>query len=268
MAHRAAHPVAAPRCVAAAGTPAPRAGRRRGRRRADARSTRTGSSTVSPATRGGTPSTSGASLTGCRPASLSAAGTTSSCRPRSPTTRRCGAPAARPGSPSAPGPTRAPGSSPRRCATASPGSTQQLGERRGREPGRAVRVFVMGSRTVAGVLDVASGGGDPALVPRARGHAGARAAGRRARPTATATTRTTRRRPSAGRAELGTAGRKDQRRREHRHDVLTYTSAVLTRGPHGDRPADRHAVRALVARAHRLLRAAVRRRRRRASPTT
>ena len=76
---------------------------------------------------------------------------------------------------------------------------------------------------------MAAGGGRAALVPRAVGHAEHRAAGARARPTASTTTRTTRRRPWAGpRSTSARAGRKDQRRREHRHDVLTYTSPVLT----------------------------------------
>ena len=36
--------------------------------------------------------------------------------------------------------------------------------------------------------------------------------------------------PAVGaRPERAQAGRKDQRRREHRHDVVTYTSPVLTR---------------------------------------
>ncbi len=60
---------------------------------------------------------------------------------------------------------------------------------------------------------------------------------------------------------MGTAGRKEQRRREHRHDVLTYTSPVLTDDLTVIGPLDRDALPPLVAGAHRLLRAPVRRQR-------
>ena len=59
-------------------------------------STRTGSSTAPRVTRGGTASTSGAGWRRCRRPASSAAGTTCSSRPRWPTTRRSGAPGARP----------------------------------------------------------------------------------------------------------------------------------------------------------------------------
>ncbi|MBV8464092.1 MAG: CocE/NonD family hydrolase, partial [Acidimicrobiales bacterium] len=105
---------------------------------------------------------------------------------------------------------------------------KQLGERRGKEPRAPVRVYVMGSETWQdfslwppagesqswylgrwGTLDTeppeASGPDHYHYNPHD--------------PT-----------PAVGGAGLNfaTAGRKDQRRREHRHDVLTYTSPVLT----------------------------------------
>ena len=105
---------------------------------------------------------------------------------------------------------------------------EQLGEREGREPRAAVRVFVMGSRTWQefslwppagesqrwylgrwGTLDTEP----PAESAPDRFHYNPHD------PT-----------PAVGGPSLNvrTAGRKDQRRREHRHDVLTYTSPVLT----------------------------------------
>ena len=105
---------------------------------------------------------------------------------------------------------------------------EQLGERRGREPRAPVRVFVMGSRTWQEFSAVAPGGGDAAVVPRALGHAGheppAESGPDRFHYNPHDPT------PAVGGPSLNvlTAGRKDQRRREHRHDVLTYTSPVLS----------------------------------------
>ena len=105
---------------------------------------------------------------------------------------------------------------------------EQLGEREGREPRAPVRVYVMGSRTWQefslwppagetrqwylgrwGTLDTAP----PAESGPDRFHYNPHD------PT-----------PAVGGASLNvfTAGRKDQRRREHRHDVLTYTGPVLS----------------------------------------
>ena len=104
---------------------------------------------------------------------------------------------------------------------------EQLGERGGREPRAPVRVYVMGSRTWQefslwppageaqqwylgrwGTLDTAP----PAESGPDRFHYNPHD------PT-----------PAVGGPSLNfvTAGRKDQRRREHRHDVLTYTGPVL-----------------------------------------
>jgi len=105
---------------------------------------------------------------------------------------------------------------------------EQLGDRAGREPRAPVRVFVMGSRTWQefslwppageaqqwylgrwGTLDTAP----PAESGPDRFHYNPHD------PT-----------PAVGGPSLNviTAGRKDQRRREHRHDVLTYTGPVLS----------------------------------------
>ena len=102
----------------------------------------------------------------------------------------------------------------------------QLGRAAGRTRARRpVRVFVMGSRTWQEFSHVAAGGGDRALVPRARGHARPDAAPAESAPDRYHYNPTTRRRRSAVPSlNMATAGRKDQRRREHRHDVLTYTS--------------------------------------------
>jgi hypothetical protein len=105
---------------------------------------------------------------------------------------------------------------------------EQLGEHPGREPRAPVRVFVMGSRRweefslwpPAGEAQRWYLGrwGTLGLEPPAESgpdhfHYNPHD------PT-----------PAVGGASLNvrTAGRRDQRRREHRHDVLTYTSAVLT----------------------------------------
>ena len=139
------------------------------------------------------------------------------------------APAARPASPSARGPTPAPACSPRRSATAPSGSTSSSVSGRGREPRAPVRVFVMGSRTWQEFSLWPPAGEAQQWYLGRWGTLGTDAAGRERAPTATTTTRTTRRPPSAGRRSTSrTAGRKDQRRREHRHDVLTYTSPVLS----------------------------------------
>ena len=128
--------------------------------------------------------------------------------------------------------------------------------------GAPVRLFVMGSRTWQEFSMWPPAGETAAVVPRARAA--------RWRPT-----------PAAGRARpdryhynphdptpaVGgpslnwtTAGRKDQRAASAGRDVADlHQRRRSTRGPHRDRPADRHALRALVARAHRLLRAPVRR---------
>ena len=100
-----------------------------------------------------------------------------------------------------------------------------------RAPGRAGARLRHGLAHVAGVLHVAAGGEDRAVVPRARRHAGARP--RRRPRTAPRTATTTTRNdptPSVGGPSLNmaTAGRKEQSRRERRRDVLTYTSPVLT----------------------------------------
>ena len=114
---------------------------------------------------------------------------------------------------------------------------------------------------VAGVLHVATGGEDRELVPRAGRHprAGPRHRPTTSRPTATTTTPATHAlggRPLAehdhGGAQ-GTVAPGAPPRRAHVHQPCP------DRRPDGDRPGDRDVVRALVARAHRLLRAAVRR---------
>jgi putative CocE/NonD family hydrolase len=105
---------------------------------------------------------------------------------------------------------------------------KQLGERRGKEPRAPVRVFVMGLRKWEefsmwppagapqswylgrwGTLDTEPPGASAPDRYHYNPHD----------PT-----------PAVGGAGLdfATSGRKDQRRREHRHDVLTYTSPVLT----------------------------------------
>lgn len=105
---------------------------------------------------------------------------------------------------------------------------KQLGERRGKEPRAPVRVYVMGSKTwqdfslwppAGESQDWYLGrwgtlGTEP---PDASGHDHYHYNPHD--PT-----------PAVGGAGLNlvTAGRKDQRRREHRHDVLSYTSPVLT----------------------------------------
>ena len=158
-------------------------------------------------------------------------------------------------------PRRAPASSPRRCATGPTGGRSASASSAGREPRAPVRVYVMGSRTWQEFSMWPPAGETQRWYLGRWGTLGTEPPAESAPdryhynphdPT-----------PAVGGATLnmGTSGRKDQRRREHRHDVLTYTSPVLTRGPHGDRPADRDALRPLLARAHRLRRAAVRRHR-------
>ena len=104
---------------------------------------------------------------------------------------------------------------------------EQLGERRTTEPRAPVRVFVMGSKTWQ---DFSLW--PPAAEPR-RWYLGRWGTLATQPPDASAPDRyhynphdPT---PAMGGAGLNfaTAGRKDQRRREHRHDVLTYTSPVL-----------------------------------------
>jgi len=104
---------------------------------------------------------------------------------------------------------------------------EQLGERAGREPRAPVRLFVMGSRTWQ----------EFSLWPPAgeaqRWYLGRWGTLSTEPPAESAPDRfhynphdPT---PAVGGASLNvrTTGRKDQRRREHRHDVLTYTSPVL-----------------------------------------
>ncbi len=86
---------------------------------------------------------------------------------------------------------------------------EQLGERPGTEPRAPVRLYVMGSRTVAGVLAVATGGRDPAVVPRTVGHARQRTPGRERvgpLPLQPARPDTGRRRPVAQHGHGGTQG--------------------------------------------------------------
>lgn len=105
---------------------------------------------------------------------------------------------------------------------------KQLSERRGKEPRAPVRVFVMGSKTWQ----------DFSLWPPAgevqNWYLGRWGTLDTEPPTESAPDHfhynphdPT---PAVGGAglNLATAGRRDQRRREHRHDVLTYTSPVLT----------------------------------------
>jgi hypothetical protein len=104
----------------------------------------------------------------------------------------------------------------------------QLDERRGRDPGAPVRVFVMGSRTWQEFAQWPPAGESQAW------HLGRWGTLSRQPPEASAADHfhynphdPT---PAVGGAGLNflTAGRRDQRKREHRHDVLTYTSPVLT----------------------------------------
>ncbi len=105
---------------------------------------------------------------------------------------------------------------------------KQLGERRGKVPRAPVRVFVMGSRTWQEFSIWPPAGEAQQWYLGRWGTLGTDAPGASAPdrfhynphdPT-----------PAVGGAGLNilTSGRKDQRRREHRHDVLTYTSPVLT----------------------------------------
>ena len=105
---------------------------------------------------------------------------------------------------------------------------KQLGERRGKEPRAPVRVFVMGSRTWQEFAQwPPAGESQPWFLGRwgtlstDPPHASAPDHFHYNPHDPT---------PAIGGAGLNffTAGRRDQRRREHRHDVLTYTSPVLT----------------------------------------
>ena len=191
--------------------------------------TRTGSSTAPPGTRGGTAIDFGRRLEKVPPASLiggwydlflpAQVADYEALRARRP-----------PGPPHhrARGPTPAPACSPRRSATAPSGSTSSS---------------VSGPATSRGRPCASSSWG------RAPGRSSpcGRRRGRRSGGTSGAGARSTRRHrpraapdryhynphdptPAVGGPSLNivTAGRKDQRRREHRHDVLTYTSPVLT----------------------------------------
>ena len=105
---------------------------------------------------------------------------------------------------------------------------EQLGERRGRVPKAPVRVFVMGSRTWQEFSMWPPAGEEQRWYLGRWGTLGTVPPAESAPdhfhynphdPT-----------PAVGGPSLNvrTAGRRDQRRREHRHDVLTYTSPVLT----------------------------------------
>ena len=105
---------------------------------------------------------------------------------------------------------------------------KQLGERRGKEPRAPVRVYVMGSGTWQDFSLWPPAGESQRWYLGRWGTLGTEPPDASGRdhyhynphdPT-----------PAVGGAglNLATAGRKEQRRREHRHDVLTYTSHVLT----------------------------------------
>ena len=104
---------------------------------------------------------------------------------------------------------------------------KQLGERRGKEPRAPVRVFVMGSKTWQDFSMWPPAGESQRWYLGRWGALGTEPPADSAPdhfhynphdPT-----------PAVGGAglNLATAGRRDQRRREHRHDVLSYTSPVL-----------------------------------------
>jgi len=105
---------------------------------------------------------------------------------------------------------------------------KQLGERRGKEPRAPVRVYVMGSRTWQDFSLWPPAGEKQNWYLGRWGTLGTEPPDESGPdhyhynphdPT-----------PAVGGAglNLATAGRKDQRRREHRHDVITFTSPVLT----------------------------------------
>ncbi len=105
---------------------------------------------------------------------------------------------------------------------------QQLGERRGRVPKAPVRIFVMGSRTWEEFSLWPPAGEDQQWYLGRWGTLGTTPPSASGRDTFHYNPHNPT--PAVGGPALNirSAGRKDQRRREHRHDVLTYTSPVLT----------------------------------------
>ena len=190
-------------------------------------------------TRGGTRSTSGAGSSACRRPASSAAGTTSSCRPRWPTTRPCAGAGRSARLTIGPWTHASPGLFAETVRDGPAWFEQQLGRAsRARAAGARARLR-HGVATVGGVLPVATGGGGAALVPRARGGPWTRRRRRRrAAPTASTTTRTTRRRPSAVRRSTGNAGPQGPApaRAPPRRADLHQPGAHG--GPHRHRPAD------------------------------